>query len=236
MALKQMEIFSVKKMEDIRDPYYIYDAYTVKVGSDHRILTIVTSSELTVTKWLKQAIKIRNNSCLPNKLVVGFSIELKPEYKHYFRVRHTCYYGLIILCIGAHCLIYLLYHPGDLRPKFLISFLENPRVVVVGMGIEAKASRLERDFRVKIQNAVDLNIGGKYDLDGLVLAVLGKDGVHVRFKKMTEWFKTSGELTDAKVLHSTADAHLYFRIAFKLYDMNHGSESKSNNNKKKGKK
>ncbi|KAK8509761.1 hypothetical protein V6N13_093610 [Hibiscus sabdariffa] len=238
-----MEI-TVEKMKSEDDPYYFYDCYTVHVES-HRILTIVTCCELTAAKWLKDAKKNNNMSSLRNTLVVGFSVERRSDDFTRHGLSDTPY-ELLYLCIGSHCLVYQLDDPAgyfNYRPsKFLNPFFDDPKVVVVGTGIKAKAARLERDFAVKIKNAVDLNDLavkgmkrdeldlGRYDLDRLAKAVLGKHMDVVRPKEL-EWFKERlpycchyVEMNERKVMFTTTDAYLCYRIGSQLFStMIHGN-------------
>ncbi|MBA0818685.1 hypothetical protein Gohar_019528, partial [Gossypium harknessii] len=153
-------------------------------------------------------------------------------------------YELLHICIGSHCLLYHLNAPDLYKPpKFLAHFLSDPEVIVVGMGIKDKSSHLEKDFQVKIKNAVDLNELavkgmkrdeldlGRYDLDRLAKAVLGKHMDVLRPGRKIEWFKRkrpyyhSAELNDEKVMFTTADAYLCYRIGSQLFDMIHGKAS-----------
>lgn len=236
-----MEI-SVEKVEGSTDVDYFYDSYTVHVGN-HRILTVVTYCEITAVKWLKQAKKVNNSKSLPKTLVVGFSVERQNDYySRYGLLKFP--YELLHICIGSHCLLYHLDDPEfNKPPKFLAHFLADPKVIVVGMGIKDKASHLEKDFEVKIKNAVDLNELavkgmkrdeldlGRYDLDRLAKAVLGKHMDVVRPGRKIEWFKGkrpyyhSPELSNEKVMFTTADAYLCYSVGSQLFDMIHGKAS-----------
>ncbi|XWS36060.1 hypothetical protein CRYUN_Cryun20dG0050900 [Craigia yunnanensis] len=249
-----MEI-SVEKIEGIKDSDYFYEAYNIQV-ENHRILTIVTYCEVTVTKWIKDAKKSYNSKSLSKTVIVGLSVER--EYDEYSRygLRDTPF-QLLHLCIGSHCLLYHLANPYDydyFPNKFLNSFLSDPKVVVVGMGIKEKASKLEREFGVKLKNAVDLNELavkgmkrdeldlGRYDLDRLAKAVLGKHVDVVRPEKNVEWFVMGkrycccDELTKEKVLFTTVDAYLCFWIGSELFDMILGIDSSAAGSSKKSKK
>ncbi|XP_007051231.2 PREDICTED: uncharacterized protein LOC18613773 [Theobroma cacao] len=249
-----MEI-SVEKI-NVKDANYFYDAYNVHV-EDHRILTIVTYCEVTAGKWIKDSKKAYNSKSLPNTVIVGLSVERHLDDYSRYGLRDTPY-QLLHLCIGSHCLIYHLpdrYDYRDAPVKFLNSFLSDPKVVVVGMEIKEKASKLKRDFGVKIKNVVDLNELalkgmnrdeldlGRYDLDKLAKAVLGKHVDVVRPEKKIEWFATgkwchyySDELSQEKVLFTTVDAYLCFWIGSELFDMIHGNDSSAAGSSKKNKK
>ncbi|GMI69495.1 hypothetical protein HRI_000618800 [Hibiscus trionum] len=249
ITVEKTEILVEKmgKMKKEEDPYYFYDCYTVNVEG-HRILTIVTYCDYTAAKWLKEAKKINNTTSLRNSLIVGFSVERRyDEFTR--RGRRDTPYELLYLCTGSQCLIYHLEDPDSYyisRPhKFLNPFFEDPNVIVVGTGIKAKAASLERHFAVKIKNAVDLNELavkgmkrdeldlGRYDLDRLAKAVLGKRMDVVRPEEKLEWFKErrsywhDDEMTESKVMFTTTDAYLFYRIGSKLLSMIHGHEKDS---------
>lgn len=117
------------------------------------------------------------------------------------------------------------------------------------MGIKEKASKLEKDFGIKMKNVVDLNELavkgmkredldlGRYDLDRLAKAVLGKRVDVVRpdeKKKKIEWYVNNEkpsywcfpELKEEKVLFTTVDAYLCFLIGSELFDMIQAGSSK----------
>ncbi|PQQ00022.1 uncharacterized protein Pyn_12782 [Prunus yedoensis var. nudiflora] len=97
------------------------DAYTVHVES-HRILTVTTFSEATVTKWLKQVLKFTKSTIL-----VGVAAEVD-NTRRWLRKKDPPY-DMLCLTIGCHCFIYEYF--DDKPAGLLVSFLANPRVFAV---------------------------------------------------------------------------------------------------------
>ncbi|KAK7259212.1 hypothetical protein RIF29_24812 [Crotalaria pallida] len=136
-------------------PYYF--------TADHRrILTVVTTSPKTLSKWLTDLLKsTAKGTPNHNPILVGFSAE-------YDVVRYTkrgvkdLPYDIVTLCVGSQCIVYHFdtrhseYGPRNLTNKTLRDFLENPKIAAVGMNMDVACERMERHHGIKIKNAIDL--------------------------------------------------------------------------------
>ncbi|PON88748.1 Ribonuclease H-like domain containing protein [Trema orientale] len=225
---------SVSKEEENhpKDHQYEHVAYTVHVD-DHRILTVATDCCRTLAHWLKNVLKspcsnIKGGSG-KGTILVGLSAERDGGHDE-------SSYDLLSLCVGSHCLIYHLpcrydYSPNP-APKLLNRFFADRRVVVVGIGMAAVAGNLEKHHGVKIGKGVKdiLQDGarGKYDLDGVAKAVVGKHVDVARAEHKVEWYmhhwyyywknrvprwKT---MTLEKIKFSTVDPYLCYLIGSEL--------------------
>ncbi|XP_070013794.1 uncharacterized protein [Nicotiana sylvestris] len=230
------------KNNEYHDLEWDYDPYTVYVG-EHRILTLFSECYQTTTKWFQDLQKSTAN----NKhgcLLVGVCADRNPDLMHWdidtrrYPNPEKTPYHLLQLCIGSQCFLYRLPHPHyEHIPKALIAFFANPRVIAVGMNMRAVIKRLEDDHGIKFANPVDLNVLavkgmkrddldlGRYDLDRLAKAVLGKHWDVIRPDERVQWFSRwrshwwNDTLDLKKVEYATVDPYLCFMIGSELLDM-----------------
>ncbi|KAI5333266.1 hypothetical protein L3X38_023396 [Prunus dulcis] len=201
------------------------DAYTVHVES-HRILTVFTCSDLIATKWLKQALK---SSLTKTTVLVGVSAET--DYPWGYRRNEDVPYDILCLNIGSQSLIYGFPYDRDKPARFLLSFFQDPRVFPIGHGMAELSRKLKLHHRIQIQNAVDVNHLavkglkrddldlGRFGLDRLAKAVLGKRMDVFRPEEEVEWYVgESWSLRSQKVKFCTVDIYLCFLIGLELID------------------
>ncbi|KAM7254250.1 hypothetical protein ACFE04_031932 [Oxalis oulophora] len=201
------------------------DAHNVHVDGQ-KILTLVTDSDQLLAKWLlKQVKKVKSNTKLQNTIVVTLSAENirgpQPADKPY---------DLLTLSLGSSCFMYKV--PEETKyertmpnrcPKLLQEFLESQKVMVVGLGIEGMAKKLEQVHGIKIANPVDLRYLAKLhgildnELSGLSVSVLGKRKPE---KKKLRWYVSGGgywgKFSSEKVMYTTAEAYVLFQITSTL--------------------
>ncbi|XP_008226778.1 PREDICTED: uncharacterized protein LOC103326337 [Prunus mume] len=218
------------------------DAYTVHVES-HRILTVATFSEATVTKWLKQVFKFTKSTIL-----VGVAAEVD-NTRGWLRKKDPPY-DMLCLTIGCHCLIYQYF--DDKPAGLLVSFLANPRVFAVGRDMANLCRKLKTDHGIEIRNAVDVNdlavrgLGrddldlGRYGLDRLAKTVLGKKMDVVRPEEELFWhgeYESFWSMNCEVVKFCTVDVYLCYLIGLELIDAIDGAaDLKKMKKKKKNKK
>ncbi|KAJ8539266.1 hypothetical protein K7X08_013518 [Anisodus acutangulus] len=119
-----------------------YDLYDVYFSSD-RILTTVTHDPAIVTDWIKTIE-------LLHQLIVGLDVEWRPNIDSYQNPVAT-----LQLCVGHRCLIFQLIYCQYI-PHALTEFLLNPRYEFVGVGIENDVEKLEKDYKLFVENVIDL--------------------------------------------------------------------------------
>jgi hypothetical protein len=228
---KKMEITVEMIKESLKDPYYHYNGYTIHV-ENHRILTVISGCDLTVSKWIKHVSKTNNDSASSSSkksLIVGVSTD-KQYISGSKGSENYCPYNILPRCVGSHCLIYHLPHPECYHTcKSLRDFFSNPKVIAVGVSIKPVAKQLEKEFEIKFEKVIDVHelavkkIGqelldlnvSKFDLDNMAKALLGKHMDVVRPEEKAEWFTKTGE----KVKLATVDAYLCFLMGWELlYD------------------
>lgn len=229
-----MEI-TVETIKEISDQWC--DAFTVYIESN-RILTISTTCDSTASKWLRDLQKSYRTK--RKTLVVGLCADRNPIYSYIKDPQ----YDLIQLSVGSHCLLYHLpSHMDEVSVKFLSDFFSDPNVVAVGIGIEAVAKKLEKEYNFKIAKTIDLNclaeqrLGrddldlGRYDLDRLAKVVLGKRADVIRPSKTVEWYNRQDRycfdwrMSREKIKYATVDPYLCFMIGSELLERSELSSS-----------
>ena len=233
--------------EILRDRRYIYHAYKVFVEDSknertHRIFTMSTVYDYTAAEWFLDVRKSCRNS--HGKIVVGVWGEVAGDWYNNRACRHPAAddpYSYLYICTGSQCMIYHLPEPGYHPPKCFAQFFTDPNVVAVSVGVEALRERMALEQRIWMKNVVDLGTLaleglqrqdldlGRYDLDQLAKAVLGKHMDVIRPGKDMKWFdKDTSSVWDThyfkvftpeKVAYATLDAYLCFLIGTQLYDM-----------------
>lgn len=244
-----------------RDPRYMYHAYRVFVEDSknertHRIFTMSTVYDYTAAEWFSDVRKSCRNLC--GKILVGVWGEVGGNWHKNRAVGDPGDdpYLYLYICTGSQCLIYHLPEPGYDPPRCFNEFFSDPNVVSVGVGMKALKERMVLEQRLWMENTVDLGTLafdglerydldlGRYDLDQLAKAVLGKHMDVIRpDKKDLMWFdKTTDSPWDThcfkvfspeKVAYATLDAYLCFLIGIEIYDM---IKERSISNSKKAKK
>ena len=237
---------TVERDYTIEDPKT--DAYTVRVDTQ-RILTVVTHSESIVTKWLKDALK----SSIKSAVLVGITAETENRWCWHEKDRHKEYpYDFLCLNIGAQSLVYETWETYFRGRHSLVSFLENPRVFVIGREMANISRKLKVHHGIEIRNAVDVNDLairglrrddldlGRYDLDQLARAVLGKQMDLARPEDDFYWKYRDDEFhrwtqCDELKLFWAIDPYLCFLIGLELIDAIDGAASQKKKTKKKKK-
>ncbi|XP_025617224.1 uncharacterized protein [Arachis hypogaea] len=227
---------------DLTSRHYPYTVY----ADDQRVLCINTTSSQTLSKWLTNLFK----STLKNTpIIVG--ITAQHQFTKYTKRGVKDHgYDFISLCVGSHCLLYLLLQQPDSykakqNPSPLCDFFANPTVIAVGMEIEKVKAKLEKHHGIELKKALDLRamavegmkeVGEKvdlwrYNLDTLVKTVLGKHFDVVRPEEKLDWYDEKSSCcyynvyTDEKTMFITIDTYLCYLIGFELHGMIHGHEA-----------
>ncbi|KAL3573140.1 hypothetical protein D5086_027044 [Populus alba] len=234
-----MEITVEMIKESLKDPYCHYNGYNVHV-ENHRILTVISGCDLTVSKWIKHVSKTNNDSASSSSkksLIVGVSTD-KQCISGSKSSENYSPYNILQLCVGSHCLIYHLPHPECYYTcKSLRDFFSNPKVIAVGVNIKPVAKQLEKEFEIKFEKVIDVHelavkkIGqelldlnlSKFDLDNMAKALLGKHMDVVRPEEKAEWSSNTPYCMyyeyHEQVKLATVDAYLCFLMGWELlYD------------------
>ncbi|KAK4372406.1 hypothetical protein RND71_007790 [Anisodus tanguticus] len=239
LEISLIDLQKEEKDEEYNDPQWIYDAYNVYVG-DHRILTIVTDSYKTTTKWFNELLHKATPNNKHGCILVSVFADRDPDRYHYNwdkkKGDDEKPYHLLQVSTGSQCLLYRLPSPNDDRiPKAMKAFFADPRVMAVGVKMRGVINRLKIDHGITFANPVDLNKLavkglnrddldlGRYDLDRLAKTVLGKHWDVMRPVRRLLWFLPWGrwwrdELNPEKVEYATVDPYLCFMISLRILE------------------
>uniref|UniRef100_A0A5K1DS10 3'-5' exonuclease domain-containing protein n=2 Tax=Nymphaea colorata TaxID=210225 RepID=A0A5K1DS10_9MAGN len=189
--------------------------YWITVGG-RSIYTTVTSDPLVVDRWVGDV----TARTYRKGLVVGLDCEWRPS----FTKGRTNKVGLIQLCVGSKCLtVQLLYTTN--RHCGLLSFLLDPTINFVGVGIDGDARKLVYDHGIRVG-------GRRYDLaelaasrlhrkelrkqglKGLAREILGIDMLKPKTITLSNW--SAMYLSDEQIEYACIDAYVSFSIGMKL--------------------
>ncbi|KAL9315390.1 hypothetical protein ACSQ67_016391 [Phaseolus vulgaris] len=121
-----------------------YNLYDVTFET-HNIHTLVTSHPSEVATWLSR------NTGRRHGLMVGLDVEWRPNT----RTNTQNPVATLQLCVGHACLVFQIIHSPYI-PRSLDSFLEDSNVTFFGVGIQADADKLLRDYDLHVANVCDL--------------------------------------------------------------------------------
>ncbi|MCL7041422.1 hypothetical protein MKW94_008517 [Papaver nudicaule] len=147
--------------------------YTYNVGYYNDIIrTTVTRTDSIVNRWIKEVY-----TDFEEGLIVGLDIE-------WVRLQETSQrnkVAVLQLCVDKRCLIFQFLFGGAnaTAPASLKKFLNDERILFVGVGIDKKARRLLVDH--------ELNIARSEDLGGLADYKLGREDLYELGLKKLAW-------------------------------------------------
>lgn len=129
-----------------------YRLYEVSFN-EHKIETVVTSSFLCVTHWIRETYNLHPDY---KNLVVGVKIcPVGHEDVREEAIRRKRQVNTIALCVGHRCLIFEIRSDADFIPVSLSDFLLNTRHQFFGCDMQMSVSRL-RSCHLDMLNYVDL--------------------------------------------------------------------------------
>ncbi|XP_058077605.1 uncharacterized protein LOC131225989 [Magnolia sinica] len=130
--------------------------YTVQIG-DRQIFTTVTESDIDAQMWVREVRKLHRKH--RGRLVVGLRLYRHLNYAK--RGLDDNPFSIIVLCVGASCLIYkfgfcMAYDRFHIH-KVLIDFLRDPKIAFVGVDIVRDSKKLKKDCPVFcVDNVMEL--------------------------------------------------------------------------------
>ncbi|KAF5208433.1 hypothetical protein FRX31_001990 [Thalictrum thalictroides] len=212
-----------------------HEAFTVQINGK-RILTIYTSDNAVMKKWINEVQKLYGKKKNTFPLIVSVCVDR--ESKHSRKERP---YEIIALCTGSHCLLYSLpdcywnkyYNEKDV-PKPLLDFLTDSKAIFVGMDIVDVSKKLEKDSMLKIKRSVDIRgiceqvLGypmyhmKKFGLDEIAKKMLDKRMEIGRLEIDDNWIDVESrkyEINKEYVKYLTVDAFFLYEIAVKYLDI-----------------
>ncbi|CAO2162264.1 unnamed protein product [Urochloa humidicola] len=185
---------------------------TVRFGSA-AIDTTVTRDAAAADEWVR-AVRAANSLGAP--LIVGLDCEWKPNYCSWT----TSKVAILQLCAGTRCLILQLFYV-DRIPASIRSFLADPNVRFVGIGVGEDAAKLATDYGLACSAAVDVegrcnDLLGRYSggrrlgLKGFAREVLGlvmEKPLHVT---RSNW--ENHVLDEAQIRYACIDAYVSYKL------------------------
>ncbi|CAJ1802938.1 unnamed protein product [Sphenostylis stenocarpa] len=194
-------------------PYDTHNLYDVTFHT-HSIHTLLTSDPSLVDAWIST--NVRGNRA---GLLVGLDIEWRPN-------THRNMQNLVAtlqLCLGQHCLVFQILHSPSVPPS-LVSFLADPNVTFLGVGIEEDAEKLLEDYDLHVVTMRDLRslaaekLGdrelNRAGIKSLGLRVLGLEVEKPKRITRSRW--DNPWLTAQQVQYATIDAFLSYEIGRSL--------------------
>ncbi|XP_062200339.1 3'-5' exonuclease-like [Phragmites australis] len=149
------------------------------------------------------------------RLIVGLDCEWKPNYRRWTTSR----VAILQLCAGTHCLVLQLFYV-DRVPASIRSFLADPDVRFVGIGVGEDAAKLDADYGLTCAAPVDLE-GRCNDLLGLTgrrslgLKGYAREVLGLTMEKpmnvtMSNWEKHDLDL--AQIQYACIDAYVSYKL------------------------
>lgn len=185
---------------------------TVHFGSA-MIDTTVTRDAAVADEWVR-TVRAANPRGAP--LIVGLDCEWKPNYRSWT----TSKVAILQLCAGDRCLVLQLFYV-DRIPASIRSFLADPDVFFVGIGVGEDAAKLATDYGLTCASPVDLESrcndylgyytgGPRLGLKGYAREVLGLVMEKPRDVTMSNWEKH--DLEDAQIRYACIDAYVSYKL------------------------
>jgi ribonuclease D len=182
------------------------------------ITTTVTSSGAGVEGWVEEVYSVY--ACGQYETIVGLDVEWRPSYG---RARNPA--ALLQLCVDNRCLIFQLLH-ADYIPDSLSGFLMDDRFRFVGVGVDADADRLARDYDLQVSNLEDLRgvaaevMGipelGQAGLNALARQVMGVSIEKPQRIRMGPW--DAYRLSREQVRYACIDAYVSGQVGLMLFN------------------
>jgi len=183
-----------------------YDLYDVTF-ENRTIHTQVTPNSSEVDRWLS------SNASRRLGLLVGLDVEWRPN-THPNRRNPI---ATLQLCVGHACLIFHIINSRFI-PRSLVSFLQDPNVTFLGVGIRADADKLLEDYGLNVVNVCDLRSLAERRVPHLMHAGLKTLCLHVlgveveKPQSVTRSLWDNPLLTPEQVKYAAIDAFLSYEI------------------------
>ncbi|CAO2184824.1 unnamed protein product [Urochloa humidicola] len=185
---------------------------TVHFGSA-AIDTTVTRDAAAADEWVR-AVRAANPLGAP--LIVGLDCEWKPNYTSWT----TSKVAILQLCAGTRCLILQLFYV-DRIPASIRSFLADPNVRFVGIGVGEDAGKLAADYGLACAAAADVEAlcndflgrfagGRRLGLKGFAREVLGLVMEKPLNVTRSNWEKYV--LDEAQIQYACIDAYVSCKL------------------------
>ncbi|KAK7395162.1 hypothetical protein VNO78_15707 [Psophocarpus tetragonolobus] len=208
---------AVISMVDHGLPYDTHNLYDITFDG-HTIHTLLASDPSLVDSWISTTIGDNHGG-----LTVGLDIEWRPNTQR--NMQNPV--ATLQLCTGQRCLIFQIIHSPSIPPS-LFSFLANPNITFLGVGIQEDVEKLLEDYNLQVANVCDLRTlaAGKLrdpdlnraGLKSLGLRILGLQVAKPKWIIRSRW--DNPWLTAEQVQYAAVDAFLSFKIGRRLTSYN----------------
>jgi ribonuclease D len=179
--------------------------------------TTVTRDAAVADDWVRTVRAANPRGGAP--LIVGLDCEWKPNYRSWT----TSKVAILQLCAGTRCLVLQLFYV-DRIPASIRSFLADPGVLFVGIGVGEDVAKLGADYGLACAAPVDLegrcndylgHTGGRrLGLKGFAREVLGLAMEKPRSVTMSNWEKH--DLEEAQIRYACIDAYVSYKLGEKI--------------------
>ncbi|KQK23303.1 Werner Syndrome-like exonuclease [Brachypodium distachyon] len=193
--------------------------YTVRFSSA-LIDTTVTSDAAAADEWARS---VRASNPSGSGILVGLDCEWKPC--DHLPVPSKV--AILQLCVGTSCLILQMFYV-DRVPAGIRSFLGDPTVRCVGIGVGEDCGKLAVDYGIVCAAPVDLedrcnqHLGirslfrNRLGLKGYTREILGLTMAKPRHVTMSNW--ETRDLSVAQVVYACIDAYVSYKLGERLLD------------------
>ena len=180
--------------------------------------TTVTRDAAVADEWVRT---VRAANPRGARLIVGLDCEWKPNYRSWT----TSKVAILQLCAGTRCLVLQLFYV-DRIPASIRSFLADPGVLFVGIGVGEDVAKLDADYGLTCSAHLDLEgrcndhlghyTGGRswLGLKGFAREVLGLAMEKPRSVTMSNWEKL--DLEEAQIRYACIDAYVSYKLGEKI--------------------
>ncbi|KAL6626301.1 hypothetical protein ACP70R_030027 [Stipagrostis hirtigluma subsp. patula] len=189
---------------------------TVRFGSA-AIDNTVTRDAAVADEWVR-SVRASAPRGAGRRLIVGLDCEWKPNSCSWLSSK----VAILQLCVGTRCLVLQLFYVNRI-PATLRSFLADPDVRVVGVGVGEDAAKLDADYGLACAAPVDLEglrnqylgrVGGRrLGLKGFAREVLGLIMDKPINVTKSNWENHDLEL--AQIQYACIDAYVSYKLGEK---------------------
>ncbi|KAG5037731.1 hypothetical protein JHK82_018543 [Glycine max] len=200
-------------------PYDTHNLYDVSFNNTHTIYTLLTSDPSLVDSWISTVLRDHQQRVL----TVGLDIEWRPNTQR--NMQNPV--ATLQLCVAERCLVFQILHSPSIPPS-LVSFLADPNITFVGVGIQEDVEKLLEDYNLNVANVRDLRSFAAERLGDLELKRAGLKSLGLRVlglevakpKRVTRSRWDNPWLTAQQVQYAAVDAFLSYEIDRRLSSYN----------------
>ncbi|CAH9098707.1 unnamed protein product [Cuscuta epithymum] len=181
----------------------------------------VTKVASQVDAWISEIIDLHHRRG-HRFIIAGLDIKWHP-----YRPWNNNLTATLQICVGKKCLVFQLLYK-DRFPQSLVTFLTNPLVTFVAIGVQGHAQQLLQDHGLVVGNVLDLQflatcIYRSRELLWIGLETLAMKVLGLKMDRPSKILQSNWELDDLsfeQITFAAKDAYMSFRIGLTLVNIN----------------